>query len=277
MMKRTSKELIQVQVGAFLVFGILLGMIAIFVLGSKSSFFIDYYTLYCDFDNISGLSVGSPIELAGVRVGNVEEISFIEVAEKDKGEPIKTIKVRVKLSIDKKFQDRIRTDSVASVVTQGLLGDRMIFISAGVSPNVLKDSDKIIEVRDPAGFSSLVQQGDALLTDAKDLVQNVNKIAEEIVEGEGLIHQLVFDKTTAQDVNQVAGIIDNIYKTSGHFLSISKKIEEGRGTLGGLISDDSLYNDLKSLFGKASRNKLLRSVIRYTLQTRENEQLKSPE
>lgn len=300
MIRRTSKEILQVQVGVFLALGILLTMVAIFMLGSKSSFFKNFYTLYCEFDDISGLRVGSPVQLAGVQVGTVEEINFVEVAvkvvEKEAVSRIegksasedpslqgdRIVKVRVKLSIDTSYKERIRDDSMASVVTQGLLGDRMVYITAGVSKRILGDGDRVERVFNPTGFSSLVQRGDDLLLDARGsladinkFVTNLNDVLTEIKDGEGLVHELIYGKSSRRTLNQVELMIDNLARTSKDFASISNKIDSGQGTVGSLINDAALYNDLRMLLGKANRNRLIKSVIQYTLKTREKEQLKS--
>ena len=264
-MKRTSKELIQVQVGAFLALGTLLAMIAIFVLSTESSFFQNYYTLYCDFDDISGLRIGSPIQLAGVQIGNVEDIQFVEI-QKEKITLVltekKTIKVRLKLNVDKSFQERIRGDSVASVVTQGVLGDRMVYITVGLSEPILQDGERITEIRNPTGFTHLVQQADLLLVDMKKFFGNADTLVINL-------NDVVTDIKKTQ-------IVENFDGASGHVLSISQKIDQGQGTVGALVNDPSLYQDLKSLAGKANRSRLIKSIIRHTLRQREKEQLKSP-
>lgn len=300
MMRKTSRETLKIQVGVFLALGILLSMVAIFMLGSRSSIFKNFYTLYCEFDDISGLRVGSPVQLAGVQVGTVEEISFVEVvvhpAEKEDPKILKNkqvsedpllqgdrvIKVRVKLNVDVAYQERIRSDSVASVVTQGLLGDRMVYITAGIMRHVLRDGEQIAKVFNPTGFSNLVQHGDELLVNAQGsmgnidkFVTNLNDVLSEIKDGEGLVHELIYGRDSKQTLEKVEGMIDNLHAVSDNMLSVSKKIDSGQGTIGSLVNDASLYSDLRTLLGKANRNRLIRSVIQYTLKTRDKEQLKS--
>lgn len=292
-----NKEYIQVQVGAFLALGVLLAMMAIFMLSSKTSLFQRYYTLICYFDDISGLRIGAPVQLSGINVGFISAISFEERlvmthAEEDAGteesseqpdEKNKTlIKVKVSMKIDAEYQDRIRGDSVASVVTQGLLGDRMVYITVGSSVRKkLVDGDEIIEVRNPTGFTQLVEKGDALIIDAQDfisntnkLVKNLNTVMDEVVDGDGLVHEVIFERSSTDTLLAVRDIFQNLERTTQNFASISTKINNGQGTLGALVNDESLFNDLKLLVGKANRNRLIRSIIRYTLQTKDNEQLK---
>ncbi|MDO8644048.1 MAG: MCE family protein, partial [bacterium] len=61
----------------------------------------------------------------------------------------------------------------------------------------------------------------------------------------------------------------------GDLKSVSGKMARGEGTLGALISDPTLFNDMKTLIGKANRNKLLKGVIRWTLQTKDKKLLEN--
>lgn len=294
-MKKRSKENVQIQVGAFIAIGILLTMAAIFVLGSRTSLFKTQYTLICYFDDISGLRVGAPVQLAGVNAGFIDQIEFEERAVEESKKKIATVvsvdekkkkktivKVRVTLQLNKEYQDRIRADSVASVVTQGVLGDRMIFISVGSKDTKrLKDGDEIIKVKNPSGFTQLVEKSDDLIIDTKkfvrntnDLVTKLNLVMNEVIQGQGLAHDVIYEKSSGEVLASINDILDQFGIAGRNLSSITGKINEGEGTLGALVNDAALYNDIKMLFGKANRNRLIRSVIRYTLQTREKEQLK---
>jgi phospholipid/cholesterol/gamma-HCH transport system substrate-binding protein len=293
-MPQKSKEHIQVQVGAFLAIGILLTMMAIFVLGSKTNIFQTYYSLICYFDDISGLRIGAPVQLAGINVGFISKIEFEErpVANEssEEGQSESTvdeekkfiIKVKVAMKINQQFQDRIRHDSVASVVTQGLLGDRMIYITVGSrGKKILNDLAEIKFVKNPTGFTHLVEKGDDLMIDAKSFVQNADVLMEnlnvvmgEVIKGDGLLHEVIFEKGSADSAASAQDILRNFKKVSQNFVSISNKINDGKGSLGALVNDDSLYHEVKLLLGKANRNRLVRSVIRHTLQSKDNQQLK---
>lgn len=313
----TSKEWLQLKVGAFVIGGIVLTIVAIFMLSSRSSLFRNQYRLHAYFDDISGLAVGSQVKLAGVNAGFVESIQFenrenvpdeVAAAEaedengldeeeeyQDEGEFREEIidsggnvvketgvKVRVNLKIDRKYQERIRADSVASITTQGLLGDGIIFVSVG-SPDVaeLKDGDRLLKIRNPVGFSQLQRKGEkliktagGLLENADDLVTNLNSILREVKTGEGLAHSVIYDPEAGQILKKASRTMDNLNATTSHFVSISGKIDRGQGTIGKFVNDPGVYNDLKTLLGKANRNKLVRSVIRYTMATREESQNK---
>ena len=305
-MARIKKdEHLQLQVGLFFTLGLGFVFLAIFLLGSRKGFFTDHYVIYSYFDDISGLLVGSPVQLAGIKVGLVSEISFEEVAvSPDPDSPLESsesstaptvVKVKTALELDQDYQNRICTDSTASVLTEGLLGDRLIFMTVGCRSNIGKDGKPIEQetptplannqvlknVLEPKGFSSLVDQGDVLMRDARvflkntnSLVLNLNKVVEGVNNGNGLAHKLIYDKDVANTLNNMQIAAQNLEASTQSLSSITHKVDSGEGTAGALINDPSLYNDLKLLMGKANRNKLVRSVVRYTLKTKDASQSK---
>lgn len=271
-MKKRNSEQFQVQVGAFLAIGILLFMMMIFVLGSRSSFFQEQYSLNCYFQDISGLRVGAPVQLAGINAGVVEEIAFEE--------NLARTNVRLKLKINTEFQKRIRADSYATVATQGLLGDRLVFITVGSEKAAMLKDGATIEAQNPTGFTQLVENGDKLMVDVKKFIKNldglttnVNDVVGEIKEGKGFLHALLYDEGGSKALREVDEITANVNVMSRNLVGVTNKINTGKGTIGALINDPTLFNDLKTLLGKANRNKLVRAVVRYTLETKEKDQL----
>ena len=118
---------------------VLLGFAALFFLttqlpasGFKLAGATGGYRVTAEFDNVGDLKIGSPVTMAGVRVGEVESIRFDS----------QSYKALVSLRIDSQF-NRIPDDSDASVQTQGLLGGKYIGIGPGGSDAYLKDGGRI--------------------------------------------------------------------------------------------------------------------------------------
>ncbi|TLY80924.1 MAG: outer membrane lipid asymmetry maintenance protein MlaD [Gammaproteobacteria bacterium] len=105
------------------------------------------YHVSAEFDNIGDLKVGSPVTMAGVRVGEVEAIRF---------DP-KTYKAVVSMRIDPQF-NQIPEDSFASIQTQGLLGGKYIGISPGGLDTFLKDGSRIDQTQSALVLESLINK-----------------------------------------------------------------------------------------------------------------------
>lgn len=105
------------------------------------------YRVTAEFDNVGDLKPGSPVSMAGVRIGEVENISF----------DAQSYKAVARLRIDKQF-NQIPEDSDASIQTQGLLGGKYVGIGAGGSDAYLKDGSKIEFTQSAIVLESLVNK-----------------------------------------------------------------------------------------------------------------------
>ena len=115
------------------------------------------YRVVAKFDNIGDLKPGSPVTLAGVRIGRVESIGF---------DPTE-FKAVVTLSIDRKY-DRIPDDSDASIETEGLLGGKLVGIGPGGSETFLKDKSQIVFTQSAIVLETLVNKFFANFAGKKD-------------------------------------------------------------------------------------------------------------
>lgn len=281
MAKKTLKE---VKVGLFVLSGIVLACIFIFSIGSEQQLFKDQYRLNTNFKDVGGLRVGAPIRLAGVDVGMVSEINFLDDLEK------KTVGVVFK--VNSEVQERIREDSEANIKTMGVLGDKYISINIG-SPEkkILNDGDFITSVEavnlydylDQAGtivnnIESITDSLNAFLSPIKkektgekvaDIVKTIEDVVKEVRDGKGTLHSLIYG---GEEVT--ADTILSLNESLAYIKNILAKIDAGEGTLGALINDPTAYEDLKIILGGAKRSKVIRAVIDFTIKKNEKEQEK---
>jgi phospholipid/cholesterol/gamma-HCH transport system substrate-binding protein len=128
-----STRTIEIAVGLF----VAAGLAALFMLAMKVSNLANYtgddgYVISARFDNIGGLKVRSPVAASGVRVGQVTGIEY------DSG----GYEARVTMSIDPQY-DKFPTDTAASVLTSGLLGEQFIGLQPGAEEEYLKAGSEI--------------------------------------------------------------------------------------------------------------------------------------
>ena len=145
-----SNRTLEIGTGLF----VLLGFAALVFLttqlpasGLKLSSSKTGYHVSAEFDNIGDLKTGSPVSMAGVRIGEVEGIRFDS----------KTYKAVVSLRIDPQY-NQIPDDSFASIQTQGLLGGKYIGISPGGLDSYLKDGGRIDQTQSAIVLESLINK-----------------------------------------------------------------------------------------------------------------------
>jgi phospholipid/cholesterol/gamma-HCH transport system substrate-binding protein len=133
---------IEIFVGVFVLVGILcLGYLALRlgkleVMGSKG------YIVYADFSSVAGLKPGDPVEIAGVKVGRVEGVSLADD------------RARLSLRIDEGV--KLPEDTIASVRSRGLIGDKFILLSPGASDKLLAQGGKIRETESPPDLTEVI-------------------------------------------------------------------------------------------------------------------------
>lgn len=137
---------IELAVGVFMLIGFAaLVFLAVQVSGLSSDSQGDSYRVYAQFDDLGGLSVRGRVSLAGVTVGRVSSITL------DK----ESYTALVEMSIYKDV-DNLTTDSVASIQTAGLLGDKYIAISVGADEEYLADGDTIFDTQSALNLEKLI-------------------------------------------------------------------------------------------------------------------------
>jgi phospholipid/cholesterol/gamma-HCH transport system substrate-binding protein len=139
-----ERSKVNIAVGLFVVLGILaLGYLSI-KLGRVSLFGTDSYLVTVDFPSIGGLKAGSSVEIAGVEVGRVERIGLADY------------QARVILRIDSGV--KLQEDSIASIKTKGLIGEKFIRISPGGSETMIPPNGRLREVEPPVDFEELLSK-----------------------------------------------------------------------------------------------------------------------
>jgi phospholipid/cholesterol/gamma-HCH transport system substrate-binding protein len=154
-----KKYSIESVVGIFVVIGLLCVAYMTVKLGKVSWFGDDYYPLYARFTSVSGLRVGSPVEIDGIQIGRVERMSI------DTERQMALVELRIKKGI------KVYDDAGASIKTSGLIGDKFIKIDPGGGGDVLKPGGTVTETTSAVDIEDLVSKyvfGDIKKDDKKE-------------------------------------------------------------------------------------------------------------
>ena len=207
-----------VAVGIFVIAGTTLFALAIFLIGGQNSIFAKHVELYTEFRNLNGLAKGAKVRVGGFDAGEVKEISVPDSPSAG---------FRLRLEISEPTSALVRTDSVALIDTEGVVGDKYVLIATG-SPAAPKAAPfSRIPGKETSDMSALVQKGTVLLDDASETmkvvsgrltntldavtttVNNANDLVVGLKQGRGAIGMLLSDEQTATDIRQaVANVRD---------------------------------------------------------------------
>ena len=187
------------RLGAFIVGTLAILAAGVFIIGSKEYLFRSTYQLKAQFDNVAGLAAGADVQVGGVHSGTVDSIALPHKP----GE-----KVTVVMNLDKSTHEIIKQDSVASIETEGVLGNQYLAISFGsVGQPEVKDGE-IIQSEPPLQMSALLKKTSGMLDTSQEAIQNASE-------------------------------------ATAHLNSVSAKIDSGQGSVGALVNDKQMYSNLE--------------------------------
>ena len=202
---------LQVRIGLFVVVALAVFLGVIYLLGARARYFERKYELHADFTEVGGLIEGATVRLAGVQIGRVTKVVL---------SPEVGGKVRVTVTVARQFKDRIRGDSEAQIVTQGLLGDKLVEITQGTPATAALKEGDVLRTRDPVEMGRMFSAGAGLVTTISRLadqlqasiqkldqsgaiedlgatVKSARRVVEEVEKGKGWLHVLVYEEPEA--------------------------------------------------------------------------------
>jgi phospholipid/cholesterol/gamma-HCH transport system substrate-binding protein len=273
----------QLRAGMFLVAALGLLIAAVFLLGRSQTLFARRVRLHTAFTNISGLMVGAPVRLAGVDVGTVAAIAF----DRD----LRERRVRVTLSVERRFLDRIRADSIAHLSSKGLLGDVLIDLTVGSADAARVASGATLRSAEGEGLNAIISSVQGAIGDLRSLTSTLEDRVKEVVTDEFAhdLARIAHSMAGILERAKLAAVLKDVSRMSrevgaaarslrtgttavadlGHFSrtlrQIGDDLQQGKGTIGALLKDPSIYEDVKVILGNVKRSRILRSLVRYTI------------
>lgn len=225
----------KLKLGIFVTAGTMLFIMAMYYIGNKQNLFGSNFKVGALFTHVSGLQKGNNVRYSGIDVGTVYEISIVNDTS-----------IYVEMILKEEIKDFIRTDAIATIGTDGLMGDQLINISPG-SPNspLVKEYDTLITL-DRIDSDRMLRRLGQTGSNVEIISVNLMEIVEKINSGKGLLGQMVNDNSMADHLLQT---LDNLNQVSDKLSSLSimleENIREGKGSVGALLNDSTMAGNLK--------------------------------
>lgn len=195
------------------------------------------YRLHAFLPEVDGLTVGAPVRLDGLDVGNVEKI--VVALPKPGEQPVKGRSIRVDMRIQKEFQDYIRSDSSAGLITEGLLGNRYVDVDRGFVGRKL-ENDEEIPGREEKALKAVVERSADMMQNLNTITEQASAVLDDIRKGRGSLGKFLVDEEAYRHLNNSLANVDRM------LIDVSA----GKGTLGRLMTSDEMYNNLNSATGR---------------------------
>lgn len=231
-MKTTETQ--KVRLGIFVIIGTLLFVTAVYFIGQRQNMFKKTFTISAYFQNVNGLQKGNNVRYSGIDIGTVKDISMLNDSI-----------IKVDMAIEEKIITHIKTDAIAAIGSDGLVGNMIINIVPGKksSAPMIKNGDTI-ESYSKIGADDILSTLGSSTENIAILSSDLLKITNAMIEGKGTIGVLLNDTIMAKDLGQSVTNLKNASYTATRSLkelnTILADIKTNDDTVLGLLINDTL-------------------------------------
>ncbi len=246
----------KIRLGIFISLGIAVFIAAIYFLGAKQQLFRSTFRLSGVFRDVGGLQAGNNVRLSGINVGTVENITMISDTS-----------VRVGILIDENTREFIKKDALATIGSEGLMGNKVLIISPGTGGKTGIENNDVIQTAPPINMDDILYSLKSTIDNASSITGYLKTITNNVQSGQGTIGRLIMDKswrenfdstfanlkdgsvgfkTFMEKTNELNLLLASLNKTvenaSNVTLDLSKitsNLQSGKGVMGKLLMDQS--------------------------------------
>lgn len=219
------------KLGMFVVVGLVLLTVTIYFIGKNKNLFGSTVRLQSEFKNVSGLKIGNNVRFSGINIGTVEDIQFVSDSA-----------VVVTLVIEEDIQQYIKSDAIASIGSDGLMGDKVLTISPGTASNTMVQDGSKIKSAKATELEDLMKGLKKSVQNAEVVTQQLSEFSLKINQGKGALNRVLTDEAFSKDINQT---MLNLKSSSSEFLAFSEKLNNENGSLSKLMTDPQYANSVE--------------------------------
>jgi len=238
-----AKQIINnIKLGAFILAGLFLLIFGLYMIGRDTNLFSRNYTLLARFDNIQGLTTGNNVRYAGIQVGTVKKITILN-----------DTLIEVTMLIEEKMKNFIHKNDVASISTDGLMGNRIININPSKDGSPLAVHGDVLQIKKKVSTEEMMELLDksnrniAVISEAlRNTVQRINdsKALWGILENANLPNNLAVSLSNIRNATVKA---DHMVKD---IQAIITDVKNGQGSLGKILVDTGIVYNLNMAIEK---------------------------
>jgi phospholipid/cholesterol/gamma-HCH transport system substrate-binding protein len=220
------------KLGMFVLIGILLFIITIYFVGKQQNLFGNTFHLQSKFKTVSGLKVGNNVRFSGINVGTISEIEILNDSA-----------VLVVLLMDEDVQKYIKKDAMASIGSDGLMGDKVMTISPGTSSNEMVRDNDFIKSKSTLEMEDLMKSVKTSVDNAGIITAQLAQFTYNMNNGEGTLSKLMSDKEFA---NSLKKTLVNLEVSTKEFSKFTSNMNNGKGILSKVVNDERLGTKVDS-------------------------------
>lgn len=225
-----------VKLGVFVFTGTLFFIVLLYFIGSKRNLFSSTLKVSAKFYNADGLMSGNSVRFAGINIGTVESVEIINDST-----------ILVQMVIQNKATQHIKKNSIASIGTDGLMGNKLVNISSvNKTAGTIEEGDELTTLK-AVSASDMMRTLSITNENIKAITEDLKEISSKLNKSNSL-WSFLSDTTITDDLQQTIVSIrltgERTAYVAGDLTKLMAGIKEGKGTLGALLVDTSLSNNI---------------------------------
>jgi phospholipid/cholesterol/gamma-HCH transport system substrate-binding protein len=178
----------KIRLGIFITLGMAVFIVAIYFIGERQQLFRSTFRVSGVFKDVAGLQAGNNVRLSGVNVGTVQNISIVSDTS-----------IRVEILIDESTRKFIKKDAVASIGSEGLMGNRVVIINPGTGGKKEIQNNDTVQTVQPINMDDIMISLKTTIDNTSNMTSYLSKITGTIQSGKGTIGRLLMDQSLAQN------------------------------------------------------------------------------
>lgn len=226
-----------VKLGLFVLAGLVLAIFALYVLGKGQNFFGNRFMLKTQFRDVKGLLVGNNVRFSGIDVGSVRGIEILN----------DTV-VEVTMNVDRKMKNIVRKNAIATIGTDGLIGNRVVNIAPTDANSPLITGGETLKSREEVNTEEMLRTLSGTNEDVSAMVEDLRRVAQ-LISTSSELEKILNDKTLAANLQASLAHLHEVTENTSFLTKNAIKTlnlaSEGDGTLATLLTDTTLSVELK--------------------------------
>ncbi|QBR12608.1 MlaD family protein [Sphingobacterium sp. CZ-2] len=225
-------------VGLFTFIGLIILVAGILVLGTQQNKFSKNLTVTTYFKDVKGLKVGNNVWFSGVKVGIIKEISFESVEN-----------VKVVLNVEEKSSQFIRKDVIATLSSDGLIGNAIISLVGGSEAFPQIEDNDVIKSGVSGGMDAMLATLQVNNENLLEITKNFALLSKQILDGKGTVGALMTDDEIANNLKKTVVSLNGTMTTANaavnNLLTLSQKLNNNEGLIHDLTTDKEVFASLR--------------------------------
>lgn len=247
-MKNSNSQ--KTRLGIFVIIGTLLFVVGVYLIGQQKDMFRNTYSISAYFQNVNGLQKGNNVRYSGINIGTVKVIEMVNDST-----------IRVDMNIEEKIVTHIRKNAVATIGSDGLVGNMIINIVPGEGIAEMIEDGDVIKSFSKIGPDDILSNLSVTIQNTEVLTEDLLRITNSINKGQGTFAVLLNDTLMASDLKmsmknlKMASL--NASNTVHELNGLIKSIKTDEESVLGLLLNDSVSgNNLKLTFSNLENSSL---------------------